>query len=364
LAVSAGWPVALHDAAHSGTGAEVGPQSGALLWTRNLGGPISGGPAVSSDGTIYAFSNSGVLHALNPQTGADIWTYDGGGSANNNQDLSTTPAVLSDGSILWPGPRSTLFALSASGHLEWTFALRGTVLSPAVANGRVYVADSMGDLVALEASATSVTKMWELSIGTTSFGSPAVAPGGTVYGTADRSLVAIKDDGTRGRILWRFTDGADIEVSPSVAPAGTVVLGTNDSYEYGISPKGTVEWRYLRKVYSYSTPAVTPDGLAYFGDNNGYVDVVKAATGRVVGRYDGTARPLSNVGVGVWTAPLIDRHHDVYFGTAAGHVFGFTYSGAKLFDLSTGATVDSYPALTPQGTLIIGSDNGTLYAIG
>jgi len=365
LTGSTAWPEALADAAHSGTSASTGPQTAALRWTRNLGGPISAGPTVGANGVIYAFSGAGVLHALDPETGADEWTFDGGGSADNGSDLSTSAAVLADGTILWPGPRSTLFALDPSGHLQWSLRLRGTVLSPAVArNGKVYISDSMGDLVALAPGATSVRKLWSVSIGATSFGSPALGPDGTVYGTAGRDLVAVKDAGDRGHILWRFTAGAEIEVSPTVAPDGTVILGTNDAYEYGISPQGTVKWRYPRQVYSYSTPAATPDGLAYFGDNDGYVDVVVAATGRAVGRYDGTAQPLSSAGVGVWTAPLVDIHHDVYFGTAAGHVFGFNYDGVKLFDLSTGATVDSYPALTAAGTLVIGSDNGMLYAIG
>jgi outer membrane protein assembly factor BamB len=273
--------------------------------------------------------------------------------------------VLADGTILWPGPKSTLYALDPAGHLEWTEPLRGTVLSPAVTRtGKVYVADSSGDLVALSPTATSPGRRWEVSLGTTSFGSPAVGPGGTVYGSADSSLVAVTDDGSHGAVQWRFTAHAPIEVSPAVAPDGTVVVGTNDGYEYGVHPGGTVAWRYPVKVYSYSSPVVTPDGLAYFGDNDGYLDVVAASTGTPVGRYDGAFRALSADGVGAWTAPLVDSHHDVYFGTASGHILGFSYAGAALFDLSTGATVDSYPALTANGTLLIGSDSGLLYAVG
>ncbi|MFN2507021.1 MAG: PQQ-binding-like beta-propeller repeat protein [Acidimicrobiales bacterium] len=53
---------------------------------------------------------------------------------------------------------------------------------------------------------------------------------------------------------------------------------------------------------------------------------------------------------------------DVYFGTVVGHVYGFGPDGRRLFDFDTGATVDSYPALGGDGTLYIGSANGTLYA--
>ena len=76
----AAWPMALHDAEHSGTSNAVGPQSGTISWQRDLGGKITQGPVVGADGTIYAASSLGVLHALNPANGSDRWTFDGGAS--------------------------------------------------------------------------------------------------------------------------------------------------------------------------------------------------------------------------------------------------------------------------------------------
>jgi len=77
----------------------------------------------------------------------------------------------------------------------------------------------------------------------------------------------------------------------------------------------------------------------------------------VIGRYNATTKAISNDGIGVWTAPLVDAHHNVYLGTASGHILGFSYSGTKLFDVATAAIVASYPAMTADGTLLIGSDN-------
>jgi outer membrane protein assembly factor BamB len=364
LPVTGAWPEAMRDARHSGASSAVGPQAARIVWKRNLGAAVSSGPAVGADGTIYVSSNAGVLHALDPSTGADLWTYPGGASGDNGEDLSTSAAVLPDGTVLWPGPNSTLDALSPGGRLLWSTRLRGTVLSPALgADGRVYVSDSDGDIESLRPSVTAAHVQWSVNIGKVSFGSVAVGADATVYGTADDDLVAITDHGSRASIRWRFAAGAAVEVSPSVGADGVVVLGTNDGYEYGIDPAGREVWRYPLQVYSYSTPVVTAGGLAYFGDNDGYVDVVAVADGKVVGRYDGAAKPISGVGDGVWTAPLVDGRGDVYFGTAAGHVFGFSYTGAELFDIDTGATVDSYPALTATGALVIGSDSGTVYDI-
>ena len=81
---------------------------------------------MGADGTVFAAINAGVLHALDPATGADRWTFDGRG--NYGTDLSTTPAVLASGTVLWPGPHNTLHALFTSGTLLWSERFRGFVL--------------------------------------------------------------------------------------------------------------------------------------------------------------------------------------------------------------------------------------------
>jgi hypothetical protein len=63
-------------------------------------------------------------------------------------------------------------------------------------------------------------------------------------------------------------------------------------------------------------------------------------------------------------AQAIDSKGDVYFGTRGKHIYGFGPQGTKLFDLTASAPIDSYPALTGNGDLIIGDQAGTLYAIG
>ena len=77
-----------------------------------------------------------------------------------------------------------------------------------------------------------------------------------------------------------------------------------------------------------------------------------------------TRRPTGHRrSVGIWTSPAIDRDGNLYVGTRLGHIEGFAANGDRLFDIDTHDTVDSYPALTADGTLLIGSSNGILYAI-
>lgn len=312
---------------------------------------------VGTDGTIYAASNGGVLHALDPATGDDRWTFDGGGRYGS--DLSTGAAILADGTILWPGPRDMLFALDASGRLLWSQQFQSMVLSPAVtADGSVVVVEMSGTLHLLSIDTAGARERWSSDLGASgpSFGSPAVGDDGTIFATAGNRIVALHDRGDHGEIAWYFGIASGTEVSPAADPDGVSVFGTNDDFEYGLDAGGHELWRFRRDSLSYSSPAITDEGLAYFGDHNGYMNVVDVDTGCLVTRYHGSGE--------IWTAPAIDADGDVYFGTKDGHIFGFAFGGEQLFDLDTGSIVDSYPSIAADGTLIIGSSNGTLYAIG
>jgi outer membrane protein assembly factor BamB len=177
-------------------------------------------------------------------------------------------------------------------------------------------------------------------------------------------LVAVLDRGRRGVQRWRFSAQRIIETTPAVSGDGLVVVGTNDRFEYGVGADGKERWRTPRDSFTYSPAAVSRAGVAYYGDHRGALNVVEAKSGKVLARDVGRARTKAQGDVGVWTAPAVDEAGDVYFGTSVGHVYGFSGKGVRLFDIDTGATVDSYPALGADGTLYIGSESGELYAIG
>jgi outer membrane protein assembly factor BamB len=306
----------------------------------------------SSGGVVNAAANDGILHAIDLRDGKERWSFDGG--APYGKDLSTVPALEPDGTVLWPGPRDTLFALGPAGKEEWREKLPAQPLSPEVTeDGSIVVGDMSGDVEDLVVKGGAPTVRWRHALGGTSYSSPALGSDGTVYTASGRTLYAIRD----GKIAWKFAGASESEVSPAVAADGTVVFGTNDS-EYGILPTGKELWRHPNGTRTFSSPIVTAGGLVYYGDNEGFVNVLRVTDGKLVARVGVESRP------GVWTAPAVDSRHDVYFGTVAGAVLGYDASGKRLFELKTGGSVDSYPALAADGTLLIGSADGTLYAIG
>ncbi len=351
----AAWPQASHDARRSGTSPSVGPHTGHIRWTRKLEGNVTPGPVIGPGGTIYAASNAGVLHAVDPRTGKDRWAFDGGGSYG--LDLSTSPAVMTDGTVIWPGP-GAVYVLDRAGRLQWRLPLSGAT-SPAVDGDRVVVGTQSGVVVALQVATRTV--LWRVDLRSPSYGSVALSPidRHRSYQTAGNDLFALDD----GRIAWHRGLGSLCEVSPAAAPDGTVVTGTNNGLEVGFNASGTLLWSF-RHVQTYSSPVVTDDGIAYFGNHHAVVSGVDAITGRLLARYQGPPHKTSNHRtVGIWTSPVIDARHDVYWGTRSGHVHAVDADGRTLFDIDTGETVDSYPALA-EGLLVVGVTDGRLLAIG
>lgn len=319
------WPEAFGDAAHGFPTSATGPQTGRIRWQRDLGGTVTPGPVVGADGGILAASNAGALHALDPATGQDRWTFGGGGPYGN--DLSTSPAVLADGTILWPGPGDRLFALSAAGTRLWAEDFDGFVLSPALGTGgRVYIADSPGTC-RRGRSGRVASAPWS--------GRWPPVPGPT------------------GR-----------RPSPRTGPS-TRRRGRGCSRSSTRVRRAQCGGRSRRRTRSRSPQPSSERATPTFGDHLGNIDVLDAASGRVIRRI-GTIPPSrgrSPSGVGIWTAPLVDAAGDVYFGSAAGHLYGFGPDGRRLWDLDTGGVNASYPALTANGTLVVGAGRGSLYAI-
>lgn len=95
------------------------------------------------------------------------------------------------------------------------------------------------------------TRLWTHKLAKISFGSPALAANGTAYQTAGSSLFAVA---ANGRMLWQVTTTRLVEVSAAVGSDGTIVFGSDDRFEYGIAPDGTIRWAHPIGNLTYSSP--------------------------------------------------------------------------------------------------------------
>jgi hypothetical protein len=205
--------------------------TGQIQWQYDLGINYRGGPAVATDGTIYAFTSNSTV-ALNPD-GSVKWTnslYTGS---------SVTPVVSPNGDVIVAG--DSLVALSPiDGALKWIY-YRG----------------------------------WSLA----SFGAPAVDPQGNVYYSA---YVYVWKLSPSGSVIWeKMLEGANgflgsTFTSLAIDGAGKLYAGMGTGKRWAIPmEKFAYVWNStsgaqlgsfpVPEITSLSSPAIAPNGTIYIG---------------------------------------------------------------------------------------------------
>ena len=221
----------------------------------------------------------------------------------------------------------------ATGTIAWSFALGyGNTIPRALsmsADGALLYASNAyynypvmyGQLLAINAS-TGATA-WVTGTGGRTYGGPVVSPSGIIY------------------------------VGPSDYPGGnfTGVNGTT----------GAVVWGGGPIAISVSTPALGPDGTLYSSNSisGGAFLIAGASAAGGVGWETGPA-PSGYT----WGAPAVGRDGTVYMGHPdSGVIYAFDgATGAVRWSYATGAKVSGSAAIAGDGTVLIGSENKTLYA--
>lgn len=113
--------------------AYAGSLGGSKLWSSRLDAPITAGPVVAADGTVYFCTTK--LWALDGDNGSVLWKTELGARVHG------TPALGADGTIYATTEDGRVVAYTTAGLLRWTYQTGGTLhASPVVgANDLVYV---------------------------------------------------------------------------------------------------------------------------------------------------------------------------------------------------------------------------------
>ncbi|GGE81437.1 PQQ-binding-like beta-propeller repeat protein [Stappia taiwanensis] len=181
--------------------------SGRVLWTKDIGAPARQAPA-AANGTVFAVTQTGEVHALAQEDGAERWTYSG--IAESSGLLAFANPAISGGLVIVPFTSGEVMAVDIkSGEPKWiegvtrsfrTRAVSGfsdVSASPVVADGVVYASGVSGRLVA--SKLRTGERLWEQNVG--SVHTPVVSGGAVFLVDIEDRMVAI--DRKSGEPLWR-----------------------------------------------------------------------------------------------------------------------------------------------------------------
>lgn len=255
----------LYVADHGGQLTAVAPD-GAVRWTARLGERSWSTPALAVDGTVYVGSDDDRLRAFDGATGAERWALRIGacapgsfGPESSRCDADGGPVIGDDGTIYVGGDGVT--AAWADGTLRWRFATAEHVhAAPALADGTIYVASEDDALYALSPDGD---KRWEVRTGGDLDATPVVGDDGTIYvGSDDDALYAVSP---AGEIRWKLLTGGDIRGGVAIAADGTLYVTSYDGNLYAVAPSGQVRWRLATPQKIHARPVVATNGYVLFG---------------------------------------------------------------------------------------------------
>ena len=352
--VSTGAPSMIHlDPRHTNRSPFTGPTAPNVAWTFDAGGPIAAAPAVLDDGTILVASLGGRLFALT-DTGKVRFSVDLGDRGYSS------PLVLGDG-IFIGSDAHKFFGLTREGVVRFRLDAPGDVdtgAAPTPWGGIVFASGRV-----LHAAKPDGTLLWRVQARRKFYTSPAVAEDGTVYaGSQDHFLYAVAPE---GRVRWRVDLGADVDSSPAVQDDGTIVVGSDKGDVVAIAPEnGEIKWSAAVGGFVRGAMSLARDGTVLTGTYGPTPRLValEPTSGAVRFRF-----PVPGTGAsefGIHGGPVEDAAGRLYFGAQDDHAYCLSPEGALLWKLRTGGDVDAPLVITPKGLLLVGSDDGKLYAVG
>lgn len=204
-------------------------------------------------------------------------------------------------------------------------------------------------------------------------GQPLIAGNVVIAGSADGKLYAV--DKTSGELRWSIATGGPVTSSP-VAAGPMVCFVSDDQHVYAANAAdGRIAWRFKMNALKpgywswdyYTASPVIDQGRAWVGSADGSLYVLDAMTGKLLWKYETTAR--------IRAAPAVTENA-VYLPSNNGVVYVLGKSSGKLLWTfrTDGADYDSRkfgwdrnaiyaPPIVQDSLMVVASRDGKTYAV-
>ncbi len=303
-------------------------QTGETLWEVDTQLPISGGLEVGYENLFFGTTDADVV-ALKLNDGETTWT------ARVSSEVLSVPR-FAEGLLVVRSIDGAINTLDAStGEDKWSYirdvpalSLRGTS-SPVLKSGGVISGYANGKLVVLRL--TDGLQIWETSVAVprgrgalsrmVDVDSDPLAGERFIYAaTFNGGLVAV--DIRSGEITWRRSEMSSYK-KMAADWVSIFVVDINNHIWSADQSNGTINWEQSHLEHRQLTPLTKINDYLLTADYEGYLHVLSASDGHLLGRYKVsdaaiTAAPIVDDGLiyvqdvnGEMTALRLGTHSDI-----------------------------------------------------
>lgn len=339
---------------------------GTLKWVHSVGtvsSDLRGCPAIAPDGTIYLGSKNEKLSAINPD-GTLKWEYKTLGTSWHSPTIGADGTIYIGSNISKTnynaGLNKNFYAINPDGTLKWAVKA-GLLIESSVAiaeDGTLYLNSSDG----LAAYNTDGTLIWNYALISTTTSTPAVSSDGTIYIDGFSSFYAFNPDGS---IKWSKVMESNSTSSPAIGSDGTVYIGSKDKTFYALNPiNGEEKWAFNAGSMVLAAPVIDANGVIYFGTYAGKFYALNP---------DGTEKWFYQfsemLGFGENDVAAIGDNGVIYLGASDPEfwfyrrVYALNNDGTLKWEFQTEFAINTPVTLASDGTVYIGSTEGTLFAL-
>ncbi len=334
-------------------------------WQFSASGTITAALALGDDGTLFAASEDGFLYAVGA-SGNLQWKFNAGPTV-------AAPVIGADGTIYVTNEEQRIFAVNRTGAQQWAAGggpyadkQMGSIAA-AIDQNHLYT-PWRGQLRAIRLADGSFD--WPTGFGFQKGGSISILPDGLIVYPAFGRVDAV--DST-GRTQWEYpvmnppltTDmiargripvgNFGLDSAMAVGDDSTIYACPVDSRLVAVTADGRFKWEFKTKTYSrnHATPVIAVDGTIYFASADGTLYAL-GPDGTLKWALDATGGPIS-------VTPILAEDGTIYVVNGSALV-AVSPEGKLLAQVSVGGGVESSPTLAPDGTVYVAWRNGKIVA--
>lgn len=315
-----------------------------------------GAPTAASWPGITVDENTGAVYvayaqhvyALQPTNGSEQWRFPV--ERDNKFTVFSAPELTDDGQLVFGAYNHVLYSIDpANGSTNWTFegASNRYIGSPLGSENGIFATNADHNLYALDASGSL---QWTFSSLQPQWSHPAEYAGAIYIPSLDHHLYAI--DAQTGGELWN-TDLGGTLVSDAVVADEVAFIGTLNSEVVALdASNGNKLWTAPTEGWVWGTPTLS-DGVLYAGDLEGFLYAFEPTTGEEFWRVD--------TGGSLTGSPLVIDGH-IYVINEEGKVLSVTLDGAITWTKTFEAKL--YGSAVAAGDLVLfGQPNNTTLVV-